>query len=89
MASIQELQKLLKQKDERIGQLEKQLELREQKIQELSSQLDKYQSVLNQTTTQPGRRKQRGIGISAEPQTLKGLKETKKSLHKKYSKSAR
>lgn len=87
MASVHELQKLLKQKDDRISQLEKLLEQREQRIQELSSQLDKYQSVLNQTTTQPGRRKQRGIGISAEPQTLKAMKETKQTVHKKYSKS--
>lgn len=86
---VSELQKALKVRDERIAALEKQVEQRDERIKELMSQLDKYQSVFAQS--QRGPRKQRAIGISAEPQSQRAaaMKDQKDVKHRKHSKSHR
>lgn len=88
MGSLQELQTLIKSKDERICELQKQIEERDAKIEELKSQLDKYQSVLPQTITASMRpRKHRAQGISAEPQHQRTLQDFNNKSFKKHSKS--
>ncbi|KAK3774760.1 hypothetical protein RRG08_019624 [Elysia crispata] len=74
MGSLQEMERLLRLKDEQIMQLQKLLEEKEENIMQLRSKLDKFQSVLPQTQNnfiQGGPRKQRAQGISAEPQVLR------------------
>lgn len=77
MGSLAELQKTLRQKDERIRNLERILSEKDEQIQDLLSQLDKYKSVLSVPNSPTaggsfmnGPRKQRLCGISAEPQDL-------------------
>ncbi|XP_050394638.1 cGMP-dependent protein kinase 1 isoform X4 [Patella vulgata] len=89
MGSLQELETLLRRKDEKIKELQKLLEEKECKIQELRSQLDKFQSVLP-ATVRPllnGPRKQRAQGISAEPQNLRTIQELTKKTFRKHSKN--
>ncbi|KAK6170677.1 hypothetical protein SNE40_019010 [Patella caerulea] len=91
MGSLQELETLLRRKDEKIKELQKLLEEKECKIQELRSQLDKFQSVLP-ATVRPllnGPRKQRAQGISAEPQNLRTIQELTKKTFRKHSKNNR
>jgi len=84
MGSLQELQKALRQKDERIRELERVLTQRDDIISELRSQLDKYQSVMPTSPTsakaalfagKAGRT--RGFGISAEPTNFSTTTELK------------
>ncbi len=90
MGSLQELQKTLRLKDDKIRQLEKALQERDDRIQTLLSQLDKYQSVLptTPTVTIGGKpRKQRGVGISAEPASLIKSADLGNKVFKTYPKS--
>ena len=91
MGSLQELQKSLRQKDLKIAELEKLLHERDEQVQELKSQLDKYQSILpsSPTVTLTRPRKQRGVGISAEPASaLKSIDLGNKTV-RTHAKSAR
>ena len=91
MGSLQELQKTLRQKDVKISELERLLIHKDEQIQELKSQLDKYQSILptSPTVTIGRPRKQRGVGISAEPASaLKSIDLSSKTT-KTHAKSAR
>ena len=86
MGSLQELQVLIRNKDEKIRDLQRKIQERDDVIQQLRSQLDKYQSVLPQSLKATARpRKQRAQGISAEPHSPKDLIKT----NKKHSKSER
>lgn len=91
MGSLAEMQKILRQKDDRIRELTKKLQEKDEKILELNSQLDKYQSIIHvQTPTLvTGPRKQRAVGISAEPQAQKQLLAVGNKTFKKYSKTNR
>ena len=93
--NIAELQQLLAKKDVRIRELEVE-------NMTLRSQLDKYHSVFNLgdgssspsagTTTTPvkkGRKTARGVGISAEPQSLKSLQDLTTKTFPSYKKSER
>uniref|UniRef100_K1RGS7 cGMP-dependent protein kinase 1, alpha isozyme n=1 Tax=Magallana gigas TaxID=29159 RepID=K1RGS7_MAGGI len=87
MGSLQELQALIRSKDEKIRELQKKIHDRDDVITQLRSQLDKYQSVLPQSLKVTARpRKQRAQGISAEPHSPKDLV---KANNKKHSKSER
>ena len=91
MGSLQELQKTLRQKDVKISELERLLTHKDEQIQELKSQLDKYQSILptSPTVTIGRPRKQRGVGISAEPASaLKSIDLSSKTT-KTHAKLAR
>ncbi len=91
MGSLQELQKTIRQRDIKILELEKLLHVKDDQIQELRSQLDKYQSILpSSPTVTIGRpRKQRGVGISAEPASaLKSIDLSKRTI-KHHAKSER
>jgi len=91
--NIAELQQLLAKKDVRIRELEVE-------NMTLRSQLDKYHSVFNLgdgssspsagSTTTPvkkGRKTARGVGISAEPQSLASLKDLTTKTFPSYKKS--
>ncbi|ESO87204.1 hypothetical protein LOTGIDRAFT_107417 [Lottia gigantea] len=91
MGSLQELEHLLKRKDDKIRELQRQLDEKEMKIQELRSQLDKFQSVLP-ATVRPllnGPRKQRAQGISAEPQNFRTIQDLSQKTFRKHSKNNR
>jgi len=93
--NIVEMQSLLSKKDARIRELEVE-------NMSLRSQLDKYQSIFNlqesagiasvQSTTvsTPGKKNRktaRGVGISAEPQSLKSLQDLTNKTFPSYKKS--
>jgi len=87
--NIAELQTLLAKKDARIRELEVE-------NMSLKSQLDKYQSVFNiqdgtaQVTSTPAKKNRktaRGLGISAEPQSLKSLQDLTSKTFPEYKKS--
>ena len=87
MGSLQEMERLLRIKDEQIVALQKLLEEKEDSIMQLRSKLDKFQSVLPQTQNtfiQGGPRKVRAQGISAEP--LRNMSDSKTAL-RRHSKS--
>lgn len=91
MGSIQELQRLLKSKEEIIRNLEHDLTTRDELIEQLKSKLDKYQSIIPKSLTEQlairhTPRKQRTQGISAAPQGVGNLNATPL---KKYSKPQR
>jgi len=72
MGSLQEMQKILRLKDERIKDLEKQVSQKDELLAELRSQLDKYQSVMPTSPTAASfkslrSQRTRALGISAEP----------------------
>ena len=69
------MQKVLRQKDEKIKELERKLAEKEDRIQELTSKLDKYQSVVHVNGT-----RQRAMGISASPQPLRSLQDFEKDI---------
>ena len=89
-----ELQALLVKKDARIRELEVE-------NMSLRSQLDKYQSIFNlqdaaaaaatspTSTTKKARKTARGVGISAEPQSLKSLQDLTTKTFPSYKKSER
>lgn len=91
MGSISDLQKLLRQKDERIVELERILKARDDQVEELRRKLDKYQSVLHTSNSLvnigKGPRNKRAVGISAEPQTQKSAKELAEVKFTKHPKS--
>ena len=88
MGSLQELQKLLRQKDVTIRDLQHQVKEKDEKIQTLTSQLDKFQTIVDmQNPVKVGPRKVRAQGISAEPQSQRTLLDIKS--HKKCSKPTR
>ena len=91
MGSLQELEKQLRLKDEKIRELQKVVDEKDEMIQQLISKLDKFQSVLPQTQTKliAGPRKQRAQGISAEPQAMKTLQDMSGAKFRRYSKSER
>lgn len=89
MGSIQELENLLRLKDDKIRELQRLVEDKEDKIQALRSKLDKFQSILPQTSIIGGPRKQRAQGISAEPQALRSIQDLAKQSFKKHSKTNR
>ena len=89
MGNLQELENLLRVKDEKIRELQQLLEERDEKILLLKSKLDKFQSVLPQAPLIMGPRKQRAQGISAEPQMLQSINDIAKQGFRKYSKSNR
>jgi len=87
--NIAELQSLLGKKDARIRELEVE-------NMSLRSQLDKYQSIFSvqdgsgQVATTPAKKNRktaRGMGISAEPQSLKSLQELTQKTFSEYKKS--
>ena len=93
--NIAELQALLAKKDSRIRELEVD-------NMTLRSQLDKYQSIFNlqdataaASATSPtgptkkARKTARGVGISAEPQSLKSLQDLTTKTFPSYKKSER
>lgn len=72
MGSLQDLQRLLKNKEETIRRLEHELSVRDDLIEQMKSQLDKYQSIIPKSlahsfTNGHVPRKQRAQGISAAP----------------------
>ena len=95
MGSLAELQKSLRQKDDRIRDLERTLAERDEEIQDLRSQLDKYKSVIAVPPHSPtgsgsfmnGPRKQRLQGISAEPQSYGTTSKTSLKRHIKSQRS--
>ena len=92
--NIAELQALLAKKDSRIWELEVD-------NMTLRSQLDKYQSIFNLQDataaaatsptgpTKKARKTARGVGISAEPQSLKSLQDLTTKTFPSYKKSER
>ncbi|XP_070544336.1 cGMP-dependent protein kinase 1-like isoform X5 [Ptychodera flava] len=90
MGSLQEMQKILRKKDDRIKELERLLRVKDDELMELRTKLDKFQSVL---PTQPmaisgaARKRLRAQGISAEPQASRTVQEITKQQFKKYVKS--
>ncbi len=93
MGSIQELQKKLRIKDQRITELENLVRDRDEQLQELRSQLDKYQSIMPPSPTTasfslkgPGRK--RNMGISAEPAAQFSIKDFSTKTFRKYAKQA-
>ena len=80
--NIAELQQLLAKKDVRIRELEVE-------NMTLRSQLDQYKSVFDpgQTTVNNKRKTARGVGISAEPQSLASLKDLTTKTFPSYKKS--
>ena len=92
--NIAELQSLLAKKDVRIRELEVE-------NMTLRSQLDKYQSIFNMGDSSSGgsssgsgsggstrnRKTARGVGISAEPQSLKSLQDLTTKTFPSYKKS--
>ncbi|KAK7507940.1 hypothetical protein BaRGS_00000905, partial [Batillaria attramentaria] len=89
MGSLQELEKLLRVKDDKIRELQRQVEEKDELIQQLVSKLDKFQSILPQTQTNMihGPRKVRAQGISAEPQAMRSLQDMSGVKFRRYSKS--
>jgi len=92
MGSLQELQRLLRVKEEAIRSLEHEIIIRDEMIEQLKSQLDKYQSILPKSFTDTEvtngymPRKQRAQGISAAPQ---GRIDQTIQQYKRYSKPQR
>jgi len=93
MGSLRELQHALqekntemKMKDSRILALEQELKRRNEIIRRLESELDKYRSVLQPAVAT--RTRNRGQGISAEPQSYKTATDASKPLQR-HSKSSR
>jgi len=86
--NIAELQSLLGKKDARIRELEVE-------NMSLRSQLDKYQSIFSvqdgsgqvASPAKKNRKTARGMGISAEPQSLKSLQELTQKTFSEYKKS--
>ena len=97
MGSLTELQKVIRQKEDKILELEEILKSRDTEIEELRSKLDKFQSVMPHglwkastvIAKQKGPRSKRGMGISAEPQALISVQEMVGKEFKKYPKEER
>jgi len=93
MGSVTDMQKLLKQKDDRITELERRLVEKEAELEVTMSKLHEYQSIVVATAgvgiiASGGPRKHRALGVSA-PQTTKTMLELGKETFKAHSKSPR
>lgn len=91
MGSQVEMQRVIRQREEKIKELERLLQDKDDLIQELNSKLDKYQSVVHVPTTTSslasiGYRRQ---GIAAESQTPKSLQDLNKDVFKVHTKPQR
>lgn len=84
--ALQEKNTELKMKDSRLLALEQELKRRNEIIRRLESELDKYRSVLQPAVAT--RTRNRGQGISAEPQSYKAVTDAAKPL-KRHSKSSK
>lgn len=84
--ALQEKNIEMKMKDSRILALEQELKRRNEIIRRLESELDKYRSVLQPAVAT--RTRNRGQGISAEPQGYKNLADASKPLQR-HSKSTK
>ncbi|XP_076454893.1 cGMP-dependent protein kinase 1-like isoform X2 [Babylonia areolata] len=90
METVQEMERQLQLKDDKIRELKKQVAERDELIQQFISKLDKFQSVLPQTQTSmiaQGPRKVRAQGISAEPAMTLTLQDMAAKKFKRVSKS--
>uniref|UniRef100_T1J2D2 cGMP-dependent protein kinase n=1 Tax=Strigamia maritima TaxID=126957 RepID=T1J2D2_STRMM len=95
--SSDDLKRQVLKQDTTIKQLEKQLRERDDEVEQLRSQLDKFLSVVPFGFSSPGGssaaavlsvgRKQRGVGISAEPQALGSLAEIRQRQFPTYPKT--
>jgi len=86
--NMKELQKELRLKDERIKKLQQELKEKDELIAQLKSQVDKYQAITQSPAAVLGRgRKERGVGISAEPSAQAAVDFSAKTF-KKYEKSS-
>lgn len=80
----------LKMKDSRIHLLEQELKKKDETIEKLTRELDKYRSVLQPTSTTVATKttRQRMLGISAEPQSIKSVQQGSQPL-KRHQKSSK
>lgn len=78
--NMKDLHKELRIKDDHIRKLQQQLQEKDELISDLRSQLDKYKSIIKP-------RKERGLGISAEPTDQAKSAEGSSKTFKKYNKS--
>ena len=78
----------LKMKDSRIHILEQELKKKDDMIEKLSRELDKYKSILQPPTSSSATKttRQRMLGISAEPQSIKSVQQASQPL-KRHPKS--
>ena len=79
----------LKMKDSRIHVLEAELKKKDEFIEKLTRELDKYKSILQPPTPSASATKttrQRMLGISAEPQSIKAVQQASQPL-KRHPKS--
>ncbi|XP_065072407.1 cGMP-dependent protein kinase 1-like isoform X2 [Rhopilema esculentum] len=78
----------LKMKDSRIHILEQELKKKDDMIEKLARELDKYKSILQPPTPSSATKttRQRMLGISAEPQSIKSLQQASQPL-KRHPKS--
>ncbi|BFZ17666.1 hypothetical protein BsWGS_20704 [Bradybaena similaris] len=90
MGSLQEMERLLRSKDDRITELQRILEVKDDEIVQLKSKLDKFKSILPQTQNSfiVAPRKQRAQGISAESQAEKSLEDFSRAKFRRYSKTS-
>ena len=93
MGSVTDMQKLLKQKDERINELERRLADKETELETTLSKLHEYRCIIDATAgvgiiASGGPRKYRAQGVSA-PQTTKAMLELGKETFKAHPKSPR
>lgn len=84
--NMKELQKELRLKDERIKKLQQELKEKDELIAQLKSQVDKYQAI-TQIPALGRTRKERGVGISAEP-SAQAAGDFGAKTFKKYEKSS-
>ncbi len=77
-------------KDSRIHLLEQELKKKDETIEKLTRELDKYRSVLQPTSTTVATKttRQRMLGISAEPQSIKSVQQGSQPL-KRHQKSSK
>jgi len=78
----------LKMKDSRISVLEQELKKKDDLIEKLTRELDKYKSILQPPTSSSATKttRQRMLGISAEPQSIKSVQQASQPL-KRHPKS--
>lgn len=76
MSAETDMKKLLKTKDDEICELQAQIAQLEAANRELEHQLNIYRSIPVPGSPTMGPRKERGVGISAEPHALKTVAET-------------
>lgn len=93
MGSVEELKDMVLKQEEAINKMNALLIEKEEEIRQLKSLLDKYQSVFpvmsSYRYSRSARRKERGQGISAEPQSLRTIQELIQAKFPEYPKSDR